>query len=123
MRGNQNDSHIVSITAMRFSNEIPDNAITMNGFTLSRKDRGNSDGGVAIFAKFNIRCKILTVPDLSNYVIEMLWLQIRPCRHPRAVSSILIAVVTTHHMCRRLWAILIPTQLTYPSIASVNYVE
>ena len=78
MRGNQNDSHIVCITAMRLSNEIPHNAITMNGFTLSRKDRGNSDGGVAIFAKFNIRCKRLTVPDLSNCVIEMLWLQIRP---------------------------------------------
>ena len=67
---NQNDSDIVCITETWLSNEIPNVAIALKDFTLFRKDRERRGGGIAT-----------------------LWLQIRPCRLPRAVSSILIAVV------------------------------
>ena len=90
---NQNDSDIVCITETWLSDEIPDNAIAMHGFTLFRKDREKRGGGVAIFVKSNIQCKRLPVPDIPESVTEILWLQMRPCRLPRAVSSILIAVV------------------------------
>ena len=90
---NQNDSDIVCITETWLSDEIPDNAIAMHGFSLFRKDREKRGGGVAIFVKSNIQCKRLSVPDIPESVTEILWLQMRPCRLPRAVSSILIAVV------------------------------
>ena len=54
---NQNDSDIVCVTETWLSNEIPDNAIAMNGFTLFRKDSEKRGRGVAIFVKSNIRCK------------------------------------------------------------------
>ena len=90
---NQNDSDIVCITETWSSNEILASAIAMNGFTLFRKDCEKRGGCVAIFVKSNIRCKRLVVPDLPECMTEILWLQIRPRRLPRAVSSVLIAVV------------------------------
>ena len=90
---NQNDSDIVCVTETWLSNEIPGNAIAMNGFTIFWKDVGKRGGGVAIFVKSNIRCKRLVVPDLSECESEILWFQIGPRRLPRAVSSIVIAFV------------------------------
>jgi exonuclease III len=54
---NQNDSDIVCITETWLSDEIPDNAVAMHGFTLFRKDRETRGGGVAIFVKpiFNVK--------------------------------------------------------------------
>ena len=82
---NQNDSDIVCITETWLSDEIPDNAVAMHGFTLFRKDREKRGGGVAIFVKSNIQCKRLSVPEIPESVTEILWLQMRPCRLPRAV--------------------------------------
>ena len=90
---NQSDSDILCITETWSPNEILDNAIVMNGFTLFRKDREKRGGGVAIFVKSSIRCERLVVPDLPDCMTEILWLQIRPRRLPGAVSSVLIAVV------------------------------
>jgi hypothetical protein len=39
---NQNDSDIVCITETWLSDEIPDNAVAMHGFTLFRKDVKNA---------------------------------------------------------------------------------
>ena len=85
---NHNDSGIVCITETWLFNEIPDNAVAMNGFTLFRKDLGKRGGDVAIPPN-----QRLVVPDLSECVSEILWLQIRPGCLLRVLSSILIAVV------------------------------
>ena len=82
---NRNNSGIVCITETWLFNEIPDNAVAMNGFTftLIRKDLGKRGGDVAIPPN-----KRLVVPDLSECVSEILWLQIRPGCLLRVLSSI-----------------------------------
>ena len=84
---NQNDSDIVCITETWLFNEKPDDAIALKDFALFWKDCETCGAGIAIFVKSNIQCKRLVVHEILKCVTEILWLQIRPCRLPRSVSS------------------------------------
>ena len=67
---------------------------TIRNFVLFRKDRGSHGGGVAVYVNSSIPCKRLTQlePQIDSRS-EVMWLQIRPLRLPREVSSILLGIV------------------------------
>ena len=48
-------------------------------------------GGVCLYAKNSIQCKIL--PDLHSDDHEVLWVELRPIRLPRGFSNIIAAVI------------------------------
>ena len=59
-----------------------------------RKDRSVSrGGGLAVYVNSTIRCKSLSQFANPGNVSECLWLQLRPRRLPRSVSSVLLAVI------------------------------
>ena len=68
-----------------------DLSVAMNDFALFRKDRGSRGGGLAVYVKSKIPCKVLTTSISS--ITESLWLHLRPTRLPRSISSILLAVI------------------------------
>ena len=59
-----------------------------------QKDRSVSrGGGLAVYVNSTIRCKSLSQFANPGNVSECLWLQLRPRRLPRSVSSVLLAVI------------------------------
>ena len=90
---NQNDVDLVCVSETWLSDEIPDSAISMRDFILFRKDRTTRGGGVAAYINSAIPCKRLAALDLSGSITETLWLQLRPVRLPRPVSSLFIGIV------------------------------
>ena len=59
-----------------------------------RKDRSVSrGGGLAVYVNSTIPCKSLSQFANPGNVSECLWLQLRPRRLPRSVSSVLLAVI------------------------------
>ena len=71
---------------------IPDQAIAVVGYRLLRRDRTlKSHGGVCIYVKNFIYCHPLN--DFYNDDFEVHWSLLRPCRLPRGISNIIVAVV------------------------------
>lgn len=90
---NLNNADIVCITETWLSEEIPDNYVSLADFSLFRRDRHTRGGGVAIYVNPSIQCKRLVVDDPPDFITESLWLQLRPIRLPRPISSIIIGVI------------------------------
>lgn len=71
---------------------VPDDAINIDGYQLFRRDRVNKiHGGVCMYVKESIYCKILS--DFYHIDHEVLWAYLRPKRLPRGFSNVIIAVV------------------------------
>ncbi|XP_028414247.1 uncharacterized protein LOC114537304 [Dendronephthya gigantea] len=71
---------------------VPDDAINIEGYQLFRRDRANRiHGGVCMYVKESIHCKILS--DFYHTDHEVFWAYLRPRRLPRGFSNIVIAVV------------------------------
>ncbi|XP_048590485.1 uncharacterized protein LOC116620085 [Nematostella vectensis] len=87
-----NGVDIACITESWLTPDVPDPQL--NNFTIFRKDRVySSGGGVAVYVNSDIPCKEVNSPELVDCVSELLWLQLRPVRLPRSVSSILLGVI------------------------------
>ena len=71
-----NNSDVVCITETWKSSDVPSESVSMNGFSLFRKDRNRQGGGVACYVRCNIPCTVLT--DFDDTELESLWLHV--CR-------------------------------------------
>ena len=84
----QNNADIICVTESWLTKDIPVLAIAMSDFMVFRKDRSVSRGGtLAVYVNSTIRCKSLSQFVNPGNVSECLWLQLRPRRLPRSVSS------------------------------------
>ena len=71
---------------------IHDNVVSIPGYNLVRRDRIDViHGGVCTYIKKGLKYTVLE--DLYDDKIEAIWLQLRPSRHPRGLSCIIIANV------------------------------
>ncbi|CAH1266681.1 Hypp3507 [Branchiostoma lanceolatum] len=86
------NTHIAIITETWFNADIPDAQWDINNYHLFSKPRqGRKGGGLAIYVKDNIYAKPLDITTPSDF--ECLWINIRPPRLPRELSSIAICAV------------------------------
>ena len=90
----QNNADVICVTESWLTKDIPVLGIAMSDFMVFRKDRSVScGGGLAVYVNSTIRCKSLSQFANPGNVSECLWLQLRPRRLPRSVSSVLLAVI------------------------------
>ena len=82
----------VAVTESWLHADLPDSAVGIGGYEVHRKDRsGRRGGGVAAFVSSSVPCKRLE--NMEHPDFECLWLNLRPHRLPRSVTSIYFAVV------------------------------
>ena len=101
---------------------VPDSTVSMNGYTLFRRDRrdGRLCGGIACYIRSSIPV-VKVWRDLENNNLETMWLTLRPQKMPRLWSHISIGVV--YHppkqpdwtMCQHLVESMDTIKQTYPS--------
>ena len=88
----QNNTDVICVTESWLTNDVPVSAIAMSDFMVFQKDQSVScGGGLVVCVNSTIRCKTLSQFANPGNVSECLWLQLRPCRLPRSVSSVLLA--------------------------------
>ena len=86
------DADIALFTETWSRDTVPDISININHYQLYRRDRVNRlHGGVCMYVKDSIHCKILS--DLNHSDHEVLWANLRPKRLPRGISNIIVAVI------------------------------
>ena len=86
------DADIALFTETWLRDTVPDISINIKHYQLYRRDRVNRlHGGVCMYVKDSIHCKILA--DLNHSDHEVLWANLRPKRLPRGISNIVVAVV------------------------------
>lgn len=90
---NLNNVDAVCVTETWLSTEIPDSCVAIQDFIIFRKDRATPCGGVGAYVNCAIPCKRLAHLELTDGITEVLWIQLRPTRLPREVSSVLLGVV------------------------------
>lgn len=66
---------VICISESWFDDAIPDSLVSLNGYKLFRADRKKRGGGVAIYVKMNINCKLVARNEESNK-IEFLFIEI-----------------------------------------------
>ena len=81
------------ITETWLTDEISDSYVSQANFSLFRKDRATRGGGTAMYVKSSIQCKILDILQPPDMITEAMWVQLRPTRLPRQISSILVGVI------------------------------
>ena len=87
-----NNADLIAITETWFNENTPLQLFSLSNYNLffkSRKDRVG--GGVALYGKQRLNCKQLPVQVPDG--LEVLWIQMRPPKLPRQVSSIIICVI------------------------------
>ena len=88
----QQNIDIALFTETWLKESIPDDPINIEGRQLYRRDRKNQEhGGVCLYVKDSIQCKILQ--DFHSDDHEALWAFLRPKRLPRGFSNLIVAVV------------------------------
>ena len=94
----QNSADIVCITETWLTDNIINDAVSLSGYNLFRKDRRSRGGGIAVYISSSTRAKQLDDQELSEAVSESLWIELRPTRLPRPISAVLIGTVYHPHM-------------------------
>ncbi|XP_033096907.1 uncharacterized protein LOC117101127 [Anneissia japonica] len=88
-----NNVDVAGIAESWFPANLPPELSNIDGYcTFSRPTTDERGGGVALYVKNSIKCKVLTdifVPD----DIEALWVSVRPSRLPRFVTSFVVGVI------------------------------
>ena len=83
---------LICLTETWLQSHIEDNAVSINGFNLVRKDRQlGVHGGICVFVKNSI--PFIVLDDLIISTVEVLWIELRPKRLPRGVNSIILGTV------------------------------
>ena len=68
-----NKYDIIALTETHLSNDIDDDELGFEGFTLFRLDRNRHGGGVLLYCRNELHSRILS--PLSNEHMEMLWVE------------------------------------------------
>jgi len=83
---------IFAITESWLTPNIPDQAVSMDRYSVQRRDRrSGSGGGVMLYLSDTIHCRRLE--NFESHDFEVLWVALRPKILPRPVSILLVAVV------------------------------
>lgn len=79
---------IIGVTETWLSQNITNNVIAMNGYTLVRRDRTTAGGGVGVYIKNHIKAKI--IPELSINIVntEQLWLKVELSKRTFALGIV-----------------------------------
>ena len=87
------DVSIICVTETWFKYYMDDSDLSIEGFSLERKDRcdGRTGGGVACYIRNIFMYKILS--NLEENELEVIWHKIMPKKLPRKLSCILIACI------------------------------
>jgi len=86
------NADIACITETMLSDEVPSEAVSMNGYVLFRNDRNRRGGGVACFVKNELPCTCSGYNILRIRVLNH-WLLMRTTRMPRWMSHIALGVI------------------------------
>ena len=82
----------IAITESWLNDEIDDHLLSINGYTIYRKDRAHCrGGGVCAFVSTDVPSTRRL--DLDNSAFECLWVWLRPHRLPRPLSGIICCVL------------------------------
>ena len=75
---NEKGIHILAVNKTKLDNEITDNLLSIEGYSLHRKDRNRSGGGVAVYVRNSFKHNRRTdIPDKS---LELVCIEIEPIR-------------------------------------------
>ena len=87
------DVSMICVTETWFKHYMDDNNLSIEGFSVERKDRcdGRTGGGVACYIRISFMYKRLS--NLDEKELEVIWLKIMPKKLPRKFSCILIACI------------------------------
>ena len=87
-----NKYDLAVITESWFKPDRPTEYFDIDGYTLFSRPRADRiGGGIALYAKQDIRVNLLDINIPDN--LEILWFQIRPSSLPRSVSSIIVCTL------------------------------
>ena len=86
-----NNPDVVCATETWLSSDVPTESVSMNGFSLFRKDRNRQGGGIACYVRSSIPCSVLTECDETG--LESLWLILRPARMPRWLTHVVVGII------------------------------
>ena len=91
--GKSSNADVVCVTESWLNNNIPDDLISIHGYTIHRRDRldARRGGGLVFFVNNKISCTRPT--DLESLKHEAMWLLYRYQRMPRCTTRILIGLV------------------------------
>ena len=88
----QNDIDIAIITETWLSDECPNEAVILDGYSLHRKDRvDKKGGGVAIYLKNSLPCKRWF--ENENPGFETIWITVRPQKLPSNIGQLIVVAV------------------------------
>lgn len=79
-----NDFSVCCISETWLTNTIDSSYLHIENYVLIRKDRAGRGGGVAMYVKQNLNCKLME----SNEVIEQLWVSINICGTTLIVGTV-----------------------------------
>ena len=89
------DVSIICVTETWFKYYMDDNNLSIEGFSIERKDRsdGRTGGGVACYIKNSFMYKILS--NLEEKELEVIWLKIMPKKIPRTFALLIACIYFT----------------------------
>ena len=76
---------IITISETWLTNNVSDDDINLDGYTLHRRDRETRGGGVRAYVHCSLPCKRRS--DLENRDMEIMWLEIR-CPRPMLIAVV-----------------------------------
>ena len=75
---NEKGIHILAVNETKLDNEITDNLLEIEGYTLHREDRNRNGGGVAVYVHNSLKYHRRTdIPDKS---LELICIEMEPIR-------------------------------------------
>ncbi|KAK7151638.1 hypothetical protein R3I94_008091 [Phoxinus phoxinus] len=86
-----NNSAVIAVSETWLNADIPDSTVNLPGYSMHRRDREGSGGGVALYVDENLTQIRLT--HLEEDKFEALWVRLRPSRLPRGLSCVIAAVL------------------------------
>ena len=90
---NLNSADVICVTETWLSEEISDSYVSLANFSLFREHRATRGGGIAMYVKSSIQCRILDISKPLDMITEAMWVQLRPTHLARQISSILIGTI------------------------------
>ena len=75
-----NRADVLCMTETWLSDEISDSYVSLANFSLFRKERATRGGGIAMYMKSSIQCKIFDISKPPDMITKDMWIQLRPTR-------------------------------------------
>ena len=82
---------IIALTETFLNKDVIDSAVSIENYSVVRKDRPAFGGGVMLFISNSIRFSRLV--DIESDDFEVVWVTLRPMHLPRPLTVIIVAVV------------------------------